>query len=59
MRHTPINLVPVPDGAEIVGVTPRTIYNYLARGSLSRWKAGHRTFIDADELVELLAPRAA
>lgn len=55
----PKNLVPVPDAAVIGGVSERTVWALLARGDLRRWKAGHRTLIDADELVELLAPRAA
>lgn len=55
----PRNLVPVPDAAVIGGVSERTVWALLARGDLSRWKAGHRTLIDADALVELLAPRAA
>ena len=55
----PQNLVPVPDAAVIVDVTERHIWHLLARGDLSRWKAGHRTFVDADQLVERFAPRAA
>lgn len=55
----PRNLVPVPDAAVIGGVSERTVWALLARGDLSRWKAGHRTLVDADQLVEKLAPRAA
>lgn len=57
--HTPQNPVHVPDAAEIGGVSERTVWYLLARGDLKRYKAGHRTVVDADELVELLAPRAA
>lgn len=57
-RHHPPNLVSVPAAAEIVGYTERSIWHYLARGDLARWKAGGRTFVDADALVELFAPRA-
>lgn len=56
---TPKNLVPVPDAAVIGGVSERTVWALLARGDLSRWKAGYRTLVDADQLVERLAPRAA
>ena len=55
----PPNLVSVPDGAEIVGYTERSLWHWLEAGKLRRWKAGSRTFVDADELVELVAPRAA
>lgn len=55
----PQNLVPVPDAAVIGDVSERTVWALLARGDLNRWKAGHRTLVDADQLVELLAPRAA
>lgn len=57
-RHHPPNLVSVPDAAEIVGYTERTVWHYLARGDLSRYKAGGRTYVDADQLVERFAPRA-
>lgn len=56
--NTPQNLVSVPDAAEIVGYTERHIWHLLARGDLRRYKAGHRTYLDADELVERFAPRA-
>lgn len=59
MSTPPRNLVPVPDAAVIGGVSERTVWALLARGDLSRWKAGHRTLVDADQLVEKLAPRAA
>lgn len=55
----PPNLVSVPDGAEIAGYTERSLWHWLESGKLRRYKAGSRTLIDADELVELLAPRAA
>lgn len=55
---TPKNLVSVPDAAVIAGYTERTIWHYLARGDLARWKAGGRTLVDADQLVERFAPRA-
>ena len=57
--HTPQNPVPVPDAAVIGGVSERTVWYLLARGDLTRWRAGHRTLVDADELVDKLAPRAA
>lgn len=56
---TPRNPVHVPDAATIAGCSERHVWALLARGDLRRWKAGHRTVVDADELVELLAPRAA
>ena len=59
MATIPQNLISVPDGAEIVGYTTRSLWHWLETGRLTRYKAGHRTLIDADELVELLAPRAA
>lgn len=58
-QHRPPNLVSVPDAAVIVGYTERSIWHYLARGDLSRYKAGGRTLVDADQLVEMLAPRVA
>lgn len=57
--RTPPNLITVPDGAVIVGYTERSIWHWLEAGKLRRWKAGSRTFVDADELVELVAPRPA
>lgn len=57
--QTPQNLVPVPDAATIVGYTTRSIWHWLEAGKLTRYRAGSRTLIDADELVEMLAPRVA
>ena len=59
MSMIPQNLISVPDGAEMTGYTTRSVWHWLEAGKLRRYKAGHRTLIDADELVELLAPRAA
>ena len=59
MSMIPKNLISVPDGAEMTGYTTRSVWHWLEAGKLRRYKAGHRTLIDADELVELLAPRAA
>lgn len=57
--QTPQNLVPVPDAAVIAGYTERSIWHWLEDGRLTRYRAGSRTLIDADELVEMLAPRVA
>lgn len=57
--QTPQNLVPVADAAEIAGYTTRSIWHWLETGKLTRYRAGSRTLIDADELVEMLAPRVA
>lgn len=57
--HTPPNLVSVSDGAVIVGYSERSLWYWLEAGQLQRYKAGNRTLVDADELVELLAPRPA
>ena len=57
--NTPKNPVHVPDAAEIAGVSVRHVWYLLARGDLRRYRAGHRTVVDADELVELLAPKSA
>lgn len=59
MTTLPQNLISVPDGAELTGYTTRSLWHWLEAGKLRRYRAGHRTLIDADELVELLAPRAA
>lgn len=55
----PQNLAPVPSAAESVDCSERSIYNWLAAGALRRWKAGHRTLVDLDELHDLRAPRLA
>lgn len=57
--HTPRNLTTIPSAAESVGCCVRSVYNWLAAGHLKRYRAGHRTLVDIDELVEFLAPKPA
>lgn len=53
------NLVPVPDAAESSGCSQRTVWYLLARGDITRYKSLNRTYVDVDQLHDLLAPRPA
>lgn len=59
MHTTPKNLVSIESAAATVDCSARAVWLWLARGDIKRWKAGGRTLIDIDELVELRAPRIA
>jgi hypothetical protein len=49
----------VPTAATIAHRTERTIWQWLANGALTRYRAGARTVVDLDELDALIAPRPA
>lgn len=56
---TPKNLVSIESAAATIDCSTRAVWLWLARGDIKRWKAGNRTLVDLDELVELRAPRPA
>lgn len=52
-------LVSLPQAAEMLGVTTRTLRRYIADGRLSAYRLGPRMLrVDLDELDALLRPLA-
>lgn len=51
------NLATVPDAATGAGCSERFIWYRLARGDLARHRSLGRTFVDVDQLHDLIAPR--
>lgn len=52
-------LVSIPEAAEVVGVSDRTIWRKLRAGIFARYRseATNRSYVDIDEVVERYAPR--
>ena len=50
------DLVPLQQAAGEFGVNPASLYRYLKRGKLKRWRRelDQKTYIDRDELRQLL-----
>lgn len=47
----------IADGAELLGVTERTVRNFIARGQLTGYRLGAKTIrIDMREVESLLKP---
>lgn len=59
MTTPPPRLAPVPTAATAHDITDRTIWRYLEIGQLTRYRAGHKTLVDLDQLDALLAPKPA
>ena len=47
-------LIPISDGARLLGMSKQTIYNQMSNGKLKRVKVGHKVFLDRRELEGLL-----
>lgn len=55
--HPGRRLVPIPAGAEYIGVCERTIRRYIAAGRLTGYRVGPKLIrVDLNELDALLAP---
>jgi len=50
---------PVPAASAHGRCAERTVWRWLAAGVLTRYRAGHRTLVDLDELDKILTPRPA
>ena len=59
MTTPPPRLAPVPTAATAHDITARTVWRYLEIGHLTRYRAGHKTLVDLDQLDALLAPKPA
>ena len=52
-----MNLMKVPEAAERLGVTPKTIYNWISKGKLKAQRVGGRNIrIDELDLYEIIRP---
>lgn len=51
--------VTVKEAAEIAGKSVRTIWQWLDKGYITRYKSGTDTVIDKAELLEFLRPKKA
>lgn len=47
------NMMSVEDAARFLGVTSRTVRNYIKKGFLSKHKRGRRAFVLAEEVISL------
>ena len=50
-------LAPVQPAADANNTSAHTVWRLLEAGHLTRYRAGHRTLVDLDELAAFLAPR--
>lgn len=47
------NMMSVPDAARFLGVTDRTVRNYIKKGLLTKERDGRKVFLRSEEVVEL------
>ena len=48
------DLTNVTGGAKSIFVAPKTIWNWLSKGTLTRYKVGGRTLVSKKELLSLI-----
>lgn len=49
--------ITVTEASKRLDRTVKTVYDYLADGTLTRYRKGHRTYIDASEVAKVIEDR--
>ena len=59
-RKPPQQLASINEAAARLGVTRRTVYDWINQGVITGWRVGPKLIkVDADELEKLITPVAA